>query len=107
MNARRAAVQTFERVTSGATGGEAEWPLRARKLVSDLYQRSPFIPALPYRNLGKAHRRLTGQLPPDAPCRATGRADYFAVIADLWCAAGRTGCEDSAMPRWHPESRRT
>jgi len=65
------------------------------------------FPALPYHNLGTAHRRLTEQLPPDAPYHATGRASYFAVIAGLWRAARRTAREDSAMPRWHPEPRRS
>ena len=65
------------------------------------------FPALPYHNLGIAHRRLSEHLPPDAPYHATGRTNYFAVIADLWRAARRTAREDSAMPRWHPEPRRT
>ena len=65
------------------------------------------FPALPYHNLGKAHRRMTGCLPPDAPYHATARASFFAVIAELWRAARRTSREDSAMPRWHPEPRRT
>lgn len=65
------------------------------------------FPALPYHNLGEAHRRLTGGLPPDAPYHKTARANYFAVIAELWRAARRTAREDSAMPRWHPEPRRT
>ena len=65
------------------------------------------FPALPYHNLGKAHRRLTGNLPPDAPYQATARANFFAVIAERWRAARRTAREDSAMPRWHTEPRRT
>lgn len=64
------------------------------------------FPALPYHNLGKAHRRLITGLPPDAPYHATCRTDYFAVIAGLWRAAKRTARKDSAMPRWHPEPRR-
>jgi fatty acid desaturase len=65
------------------------------------------FPALPYHNLGMAHRRLTENLPPDAPYHATARANFIAVIAELWRAARRTAREDSAMPRWHPEPRRT
>lgn len=65
------------------------------------------FPALPYHNLGRAHRRLTEKLPPDAPYHKAARANYFAVIAGLWRAARRTAREDSAMPRWHPEPRRT
>jgi fatty acid desaturase len=65
------------------------------------------FPALPYHNLGVAHRRLSEGLPPDAPYHATGRANYFAAVAELWRGARRTAREDSAMPRWHPEPRRT
>ena len=65
------------------------------------------FPALPCHNLGEAHRRLSNLLPPDAPYHATCRTDFFAVVAGLWCAARRTAGEDSAMPRWHPEPRRT
>ena len=65
------------------------------------------FPALPYHNLGKAHRRLSERLPPDAPYHATGRANYFAAVAELWRGARLTAREDSAMPRWHSRPRRT
>jgi fatty acid desaturase len=58
------------------------------------------FPSLPYHNLGKAHRRLSEQLPPDSPYHATGRNSFFAAAADLWRAAARTTREQSAMPRW-------
>ena len=64
------------------------------------------FPALPYHNLGKAHRRLTERLPADAPYHAADRANFFAVIAELWRSARQTSSGDSAMPRWHPASTR-
>lgn len=64
------------------------------------------FPALPYHNLGIAHRRLTERLPPDSPYHATGRASFFAALAELWSGASRTSRADSAMPRWHAEPRR-
>jgi fatty acid desaturase len=60
------------------------------------------FPALPYRNLGEAHRRLTERLPPDAPYHATGRASFFAAASELWRSARQTPREDSAMRRWNP-----
>ncbi len=65
------------------------------------------FPALPYHNLAEAHRRLTEHLPPDAPYHATGRTNFLAVVSELWRGARRTAREDSAMPRWHAEPRRT
>ena len=58
------------------------------------------FPSLPYHNLGKAHRLLSEQLPPDSPYHATGRNSFFAAAADLWRSAMRTSREQSAMPRW-------
>lgn len=63
------------------------------------------FPALPYHNLGIAHRRLTERLPADAPYHASGRTNYFAAVAELWRSAKRTAREDSAMPRWHAAAR--
>lgn len=60
------------------------------------------FPALPYRNLGEAHRRLTERLPPEAPYHATGRASFFAAASELWRSARQTPREDSAMCRWNP-----
>jgi fatty acid desaturase len=58
------------------------------------------FPSLPYHNLGKAHRRLSTLLPRDAPYHATGRQNFFAVLAELWRAAMTTPVEQSAMRRW-------
>ena len=63
------------------------------------------FPALPYHNLGGAHRRLTERLPPDAPYHLTGQASYFAALAALWRGARRTARKDSAMTRWRHGSR--
>jgi fatty acid desaturase len=65
------------------------------------------FPSLPYHNLGKAHRRLTTRLPPDAPYHATGRNSFFAAAADLWRGAMRTSPDESAVLRWRQENRRT
>lgn len=58
------------------------------------------FPSMPYHNLGKAHARLSRELPPDAPYHATARSSFFAAAADLWRAAARTARGESAMPRW-------
>jgi fatty acid desaturase len=58
------------------------------------------FPSLPYHNLGRAHRRLSKALPPDAPYHATGCASFGAALAELWRSAKATPAEDSAMRRW-------
>lgn len=63
------------------------------------------FPSLPYHNLGEAHRRLTRELPADAPYHATGRNSFFAAVRELWRSARRTPPEASAMPRWQPARR--
>jgi fatty acid desaturase len=60
------------------------------------------FPSLPYHNLGEAHRRLSEQLPADAPYHATGRNSFFAAVAELWSSALRTPRTGSAILRWHP-----
>lgn len=58
------------------------------------------FPSIPYHRLGEAHRRLSTQLPADAPYHATARASFFAAMLDLLRAALSTPPEQSAMPRW-------
>ena len=58
------------------------------------------FPALPYHNMGEAHRRLMQSLPPDAPYRATNRESFFGAVRELWQAARRTPPERSAMSAW-------
>lgn len=58
------------------------------------------FPTMPYHNLGKAHRRLSEQLPADCPYHATGRNSAFAAIGELLRSAWRTPPERSAMRRW-------
>ena len=58
------------------------------------------FPSLPYHNLGKAHRRLSTLLPPNAPYHATGRRTFLAALAELWRAAKATPADRSAMDRW-------
>ncbi len=42
------------------------------------------FPAIPYHNLGKAHRRLMQRLPADSPYRATVYPGFFTALSDLW-----------------------
>ena len=42
------------------------------------------FPALPYHNLGMAHRRLMAQLPPDSPYHRTVYSSYWSVLRELW-----------------------
>lgn len=48
------------------------------------------LPALPYHNLGIAHRRLAAQLPADSPYHATVYAGFFAALTQLWRDARAT-----------------
>ncbi len=62
------------------------------------------FPALPYHNLGEAHRRLSAQLPAHSPYHTTNRSSFFAAAAELWRAARRTPADDSAMSHWRRRS---
>jgi fatty acid desaturase len=42
------------------------------------------FPALPYHNLGIAHRRLMAQLPAGSPYHQTVYTSYFSVMRELW-----------------------
>lgn len=65
------------------------------------------FPALPYHNLGEAHRRLMQHLPADAAYRATNRDSFFAAVGELWQSARATRREESAMRAWLPRSDRS
>jgi fatty acid desaturase len=58
------------------------------------------FPFLPYHNLGKAHARLSAQLPAESPYHAVNRESYFVAVADLWRSASKTAPQDSAIARW-------
>ncbi|HEV3137280.1 MAG TPA: fatty acid desaturase [Pirellulales bacterium] len=45
------------------------------------------FPAIPFHNLGRAHRRLMDQLPADSPYRQTVVPGYWAAVRDLWLSA--------------------
>jgi fatty acid desaturase len=47
------------------------------------------FPALPFHNMGVAHRRLMAQLPADSPYRDTVYPSYWAVLRELWADARR------------------
>ncbi len=64
------------------------------------------FPSLPYHALGKAHRRLVENLPPDSPYHAASRNSFFAAVAELWGSASRTSPQQSAMRHWRPERRK-
>lgn len=64
------------------------------------------FPALPYHNLGAAHRRLMQHLPLDAPYRASNRSSFAGAVGELWQSARKTSRERSAMRRWLPGSAR-
>lgn len=55
------------------------------------------FPAIPYHNLGLAHRRLMAQLPADSPYRRTVHSGFFGVLAQLW-RDSRAGRERQARP---------
>jgi fatty acid desaturase len=55
------------------------------------------FPALPYHNLGKAHRRLMEGLPDDSPYRGCSRESFFGVVRELWQSARHTPPERSAV----------
>lgn len=61
------------------------------------------IPAMPYHNLGKAHKRLSRALPPDSPYHSTGRNSFFETVAELWRAARKTSPQDSAVHIWRKQ----
>ena len=42
------------------------------------------LPSLPYHSLGKVHRALVAELPPDAPYRRTERASVLQPVQKLW-----------------------
>ncbi len=58
------------------------------------------FPALPYHRMGEAHRRLMAGLPDDSPYRVANRDSFFAAVAELWCSAGQTSPQSSAMRAW-------
>jgi len=60
------------------------------------------FPGLPYHNMGEAHRRLSSQLPADAPYHRANRQSFLAVLRELWQAAGQVDPAVSAMRRWRP-----
>lgn len=65
------------------------------------------FPALPYHNLGEAHRRLMAGLPADALYRGCNRHSYFAAVRELWQSARQTPAGQSAMRAWSPGTGRS
>jgi fatty acid desaturase len=57
-------------------------------------------PGLPHHNMGKAHARLTEQLPASCPYHAVSQRSYFAAVAALWRGARNTRKDESAVDIW-------
>ena len=58
-----------------------------------------WFPELPYHSLGRAHRRLMAQLPPDSPYRGTLRPGFLPVARDLWRGARGQAAGRGRTPR--------
>jgi fatty acid desaturase len=61
------------------------------------------FPALPYHNLGTAHRRLMAALPANSPYRLVNRDNYFAVVGTLLRGALATSRGNSPIPQWRTQ----
>lgn len=62
------------------------------------------LPDLPYHQLGRAHKRLVKQLPPEHPYHRCNRRSYFAVIAELLSGAWRHRRHRNVISRWQTGS---
>lgn len=62
------------------------------------------FPALPYHNLGAAHRRLMAQLPPNTLYHQTVYSSFWSVMHDLWTKRGEA-TEPAAAAEQQPEIR--
>jgi fatty acid desaturase len=58
------------------------------------------FPSLPYHNLGKAHQRLTAQLPPESPYHKSSCNSFLRAVGKLWRGALATSPQDSAVRVW-------
>ncbi|MCC7410352.1 MAG: fatty acid desaturase [Gammaproteobacteria bacterium] len=64
------------------------------------------FPALPYHNLGRAHRRLLQRLPADSPYRRTEQRGLCLLLRRLWARAAASGDEGRAvMAHWRGGAR--
>lgn len=58
-------------------------------------------PAIPYHNLGIAHRRLMAELSEDSPYRATVHSSAISVLRQLWTDAKRSTVQLADTGEWH------
>ncbi len=65
------------------------------------------FPAIPYHNLGKAHRRLMELLPADSPYRKTIYFGLWPVLVDLWRNARAHGHAEAGVMVWPEGMRRS
>ena len=66
-------------ITGGPIFTELFFPLGLR-----FHALHHLFPALPYHNLGKAHRRLMAELPPNTLYHQTVYPNFWAVMHELW-----------------------
>ena len=64
------------------------------------------FPAIPYHNLGRAHRRLMQVLPADSPYRQTIYPGLWPVLVDLWRSARSHVDRTAGFMAWPAELRR-
>jgi len=64
------------------------------------------FPAIPYHNLGRAHRRLMQALPADSPYRQTIYPGLWPVLVDLWRNARSHGGAAAGFMTWPAAMRR-
>ena len=58
------------------------------------------LPGLPYHQLGKAHRRLVAQLPPEHPYHQSNHRNYFRLVGKLLNGAWRSRGRQDVIRRW-------
>jgi len=63
------------------------------------------LPALPYHSLGRVHRTLEQELPPDSPYHATARRGIFSGIGELLVESKRNAARLRRQPSYTTRAR--
>lgn len=84
-------------ITGGPIFTEIFFPLGLR-----FHALHHLFPALPYHNLGKAHRRLMAQLPPNTLYHQTVYPSFWTVMRELWTNRGQE-FKPAAVPEQQQE----
>jgi fatty acid desaturase len=79
-------------ITGGPIFTELFFPLGLR-----FHALHHLFPALPYHNLGKAHRRLIAELPPNTLYHQTVYPTFWSVMHELWTKRGERAPLDAAI----------